>query len=220
MKWKLISDELKKVETFSKNLPYGSLFINKKYKKNLEWWVLGKMQRIVNKTKSRFPCYALDVEKNGEADFYISKNGKTIFKSIEITEVLKPGRKRSDEYKGKNVAEKNILNIWSSFYQRLEAKFKRNFGKDCWLIIYHNIRYAEITSNGSWHDTLLANMENIDFSSSKYEKIFVINSDGKAAVSIYPIRYVVYPELTDKSTFLDMLFIRDYNKLTHFLLHN
>jgi len=220
MKWKLISEEYKRVKNLFVAIPYGQIFINRKHKKDLEWWVSGKMRIIVNKTKSRFPRYALDIEKNGEPDFYISKNGETIFKKIEITEVLKPGRKRSDEYKGKNVIENNMLNIWSSFHERLKEKFKRNFGKDCWLIIYHNIRYADITSNGVWHDTLLANMEKIDFSKTKYEKIFVINAEGKAAVSIYPIKYVVYPELTDTYTFLDTLFIRNYDKLTDYLLNN
>lgn len=220
MEWKLISNELDRVESLFKNRPYGNLFIDRKYKKDLEWWILAKMRSIVNKTKSRFPRYALDIEKNGEPDYYISKNGKTIFKKIEITEVLKPGRKRSDEYKGKNEIENNKLNIWSSFHERLEEKFKKDFGKNCWLIIYHNIRYTDITSIGVWHNTLLANLENIDFSKSKYEKIFVINAEGKAAVSIYPIRYIVYPELTDTFTFLDTLYIGNYNKLTEYLLHN
>lgn len=220
MEWKLINNELQRVEALFRDKPYGTLFKDRNYKKDLEWWILGKMRSIVNKTKSRFPRYALDIEKNGEPDFYISKNGKTLFKKIEITEVLKPRRKRSDEYKGKNAIENNTSNIWSSFHERIAEKSKKDYGKNCWLIIYHNIRYTDITSNGVLHDTLLANMEKINFSKVKYEKIFVMNAEGKASVSIYPIRYVVYPELTDTYTFLDGLFIRNYKNLTDYLLHN
>ncbi|MCZ7616563.1 MAG: hypothetical protein M5T52_24130 [Ignavibacteriaceae bacterium] len=63
-------------------------------------------------------------------------------------------------------------------------------------------------------------MKKTNLSKSKYEKIFVINSSGKAAVSIYPIQYIVYPELTDTSTFIGSLYIRNYNKLSEFLLNN
>ncbi|MCZ7616564.1 MAG: hypothetical protein M5T52_24135 [Ignavibacteriaceae bacterium] len=115
---------------------------------------MGRFLKIVNKTKSRFPGFGLDIEKNGEPDFYISKNGKTLFKKIEITEVLKPGRKRSLEYKNKSRDANEVSNIWSSFHERLNEKFKRDFGDDCWLIIYHNIRYTDITSVGFWHNMM------------------------------------------------------------------
>lgn len=220
MKWKRISDELKRVDSLFRHKPFGTLIINRQFKKDLEWWILGRFQKIVNKTKSRFPKFGIDIEKNGEPDFYISKNGKTIFKKIEITEVLKPGRKRSYEYKNDKREKINAINIWSSFHERLSSKFNKNFGRDCWLIIYHNIRYSEITPYGVWHNTLLANMENFDFSSCRYEKIFVIDSSGKAAVSIYPIRYIIFPELTGTTTFIGKLFIRDYSKLTQYLLNN
>lgn len=218
--WKLIGVELKRVDKLFKAKPYGTLFIDRNYKKDLEWWILGRMRVIVNKTRARFPRFAVAIEENGEPDFYISKNGKTKFKKIEVTEVLKPGRKRSDEYKGKKTDKNNKQNIWATFHERLEEKFKKDFGKNVWLIIYHNIRYVEITPDGVWHNTILAKMKNVDFSKSKYEKIFVINSGGKAAVSIYPVRYIVYPELKRSQTLLGRLFIRDYNKLTDYLINN
>ena len=160
---------------------------------------------LLKKSKNIYPVYAIKTKPN-DPDFITYDINKNEFKPIEILEILTPNRERSKEYKDSiKIVEpylekiKIIDNPWSSFITNLHNKFLKFYQNNCWLLIYHDMHYVEITNIGFWHNTLLAEVEKwersntVDFKKCTYEKIFVIDATAKALVCIHPERSVIVP---------------------------
>lgn len=202
--------ELKRVLDLSKE-NRGEFVISREYKDDREWWILGHFVKLMKSNSKRFPTYAIKTKPN-DPDFLTYYKNKKSFKPIEISEILEPDRKRGKEYKRSveiitpYIEEvKKVPEVWSSFKERLKKKFQKIYEKDCWLLLHHNISYSKITGgSGFWHNTVLANIEEwmktgkIDFSKSTYEKIFVLNSSGKALIKIFPKFQIIAPERNNK----------------------
>jgi hypothetical protein len=155
---------------------HGEIFIDRKYKDDLEWLILGYMTRMLKLGEELLPVYA---EKTSppEPDFITYDRNKKLFSPIEITEVLHPNRKRGEEYKKeiengkieandkeKQNSEKNekentftLLDKkeWiQQVVERLRNKFSKRYRPDTWLLIYFNIPYFHIAHYGWWHITM------------------------------------------------------------------
>lgn len=203
-----IDEELKKVIALREEIR-GEFVISQKYKDQREWWVLGHFVNLLKESNSVYPIYAIKTKPN-DPDFITYDINKNEFKPIEILEVLTPNRERGKEYKdSEKIVEPFVEAIqkvekpWTSFIQNLNDKFLRIYQKNCWLLVYHNMDYGEISYNGFWHNTILANVELwkhsnlVNFSKCPYEKIFVIGNIKEALVSIYPEMKVLVPEILD-----------------------
>lgn len=194
----------------------GKVFTSRDYKKDLEWWVLLKLWHIFNLEKLPFPKFAKPFEKTTFPDFALSSDGINISNYIEVTEVLLPGRKRSDEYKNKKDFSNQTANekeIWISFERILKKKLTRQFEINTWLLLYHNVRYTHISNYGYWHNSILGKFQEYDFTKSRYEHILVIDASGQACVSLFPYLYIIRPEMDDEgTTIVDQYFVRTYDE--------
>ena len=138
---KEITNELHRVCQIIENIG-GNIYLDKKYKNDLEWWVLGKISKMLKKSGLSYSTYA---EKSDHPDFITFDNYKSKFKKIEITEVIHPIRKRSDEYVKnleiiKNVSKETIdISLWETLKTRINDKLLKFYGSDIWLFIYFNI---------------------------------------------------------------------------------
>jgi hypothetical protein len=174
------------------------------YKDQREWWILGRFKMILDMENfnDKFPDYA-DKLPEDHTDFVISYNGKKVFKYIQITEI--------PPIEITNICRFNDHDIWAHYTTIINKKLTYDFGKNNWLLIYFDIAYGKIYSNGFWHNVILEISRRIDFSFCKYEKIFVIDSKGDAAVSLYPYLFVIRPEWCSGATIIDQLFLRQDN---------
>ncbi|MGH2568657.1 MAG: hypothetical protein ACRDGA_09975 [Bacteroidota bacterium] len=202
-----IEEELKRVQLLQEQI--GIEFItSQKYKDQREWYTLGHFANLLKKCKDDYPVYAIKTNPS-DPDFITYAKHRNKFKSIEIVEILAPNRERTKEYieSAKLIEHQWKLielldNPWSTFISTLNGKFLKLYGTNCWLVIYHDISYSQITLFGFWHNTLLANVKKwieskkVDFDKCPYEKIFVIDANEKALVSIYPSLIVLVPERT------------------------
>jgi hypothetical protein len=202
-----IEEELERVQLLNKQIGV-EFFTSQNYKDDREWWTLGHFAGLLQKSNNASPVYAIKTNPN-DPDFMTYDDQKKEFKPIEITEVLTPNRKRTQEYKeSASIVEPHLREIeevenpWSTFISTLKRKFLKFFQENCWLVVSHDMSYGEITPFGFWHNTLLANVKKwresrvVDFDRCPYEKIFVIDSSEKALVSIFPSLVVLVPERT------------------------
>lgn len=200
---KKIADEFHRVLVLNQQV--GNEFvISGKYKDDREWMVLGYF--ISTLKNNNFPSPEFAIKTNPpDPDFLTFDFNSNKFKPIEVLEILAPGRKRGKEYKTGKFDEEFIKDPWTIFVRNLKKKFKKRYDEDCWLLIYHNIRVSRYAYYGFWHNILLANTKlwyeadnkySFNLKDSPYEKIFVVKSDGKAAVSIYPELTIIEPETT------------------------
>ena len=200
---KNIEDQL--FRTVKLNKQVGSDFlISSKYKDHREWWVLGHVTQLLKRNKWQFPKFALKTNPP-DPDFQTFDDHHKKFKPIEILEVLAPKRIRGKEYIRNEFDKSFISDPWSIFLENLRKKFLKRYEADCWLVVYHNVAVTRYSSSGFWHNIILANAEmwyrdennrSFNLAKSPYEKIIVIQSDGKAAVSIYPTLEIIEPERT------------------------
>lgn len=182
--------------------------ISRDYKDEREWWILGHMSRQLKKQGIQYPEFAKKTDPP-DPDFITYDKNKERFKQIEVCEVTTPGRKRGDEYRDndKNAVPFKFIEPvnqpWSSFINVLKKKFMKRYGKDCWLLVYHNMFFNEITDVGCWHDLIIENTKlwngkdneySINLQKSPYEKILVLNSKAEAMVEIYPNLLIITPE--------------------------
>lgn len=198
---KIIKSELNKVEKLIDQIN-GEVFLDRKYKNDLEWWILGRITSLLRGKGVDSPVYA-EKRDPPDPDFFTYSKRKKLFHPIEITEVIDSNRKRSKEYANKiyrkNHSEPNLV-LWNSLKNRLNDKFLKFYGKDCWLLIYFDIIYGHISLFGYWdrailnHITSWNNNKEINLKSSPYEKIYITNSSATALVQIFPKLITVIPE--------------------------
>jgi hypothetical protein len=128
---KNISEELKRVKELINNIN-GKIYQNREYKDDLEWWVLGKISEILKKHNMSYPAYA-EKKLPPDPDFKTYDNSRNIFKYIEITEVLDPNRRRSDEYKRENphneiiLADELNIELLQELKKRIEEKLLKRY---------------------------------------------------------------------------------------------
>ncbi len=198
-----ISKELKRVEKLI-NTINGKIFRNRRYKDDLEWWVLGKISEILKMSSLPYPIYA-EKKSPPDPDFLTYDKSRNIFKYIEITEVLEPTRKRSDEYR-EMPNEEIILEdepnakLSLELMERIKAKLLKRYGKNTWLFIYFDISYSSISPYGYWHKALMTNLKvwkenkEINLNDQIYKRIFITDAPAEALIQIYPKIQTIKPE--------------------------
>lgn len=183
---KTINIELKRVQNVFTSLDQEAIkkaHRNRIFGDDREWWILGKFKNILQTESIPFPDRASKLPQN-DSDFKLD-NGVI----VQITETVPNNLDSSD--------------AWSKFSTLLNNKFSHFFGKRSWLIIYFDILYSSISEYGYWHNYILKESLKLDFSNCPYEKIFVINASGEAAVSIFPYSFVIKPEWINGKTIID-----------------
>jgi len=175
-----------------------------KYKKDREWWLIGSMFKLLRANDKYCDAYALSQES---PDFNIKTVMQESEFNIEVCEVLHPGRKRGAEEKKefddgfwiKNVEDRKI-DIWKTLKSGLQNKLRKDYGNNCWLLIYHNIPMRHISNMGFWANLVCANIKewiadkSLDLQNCKFENIFIINSGADKLITIYPEFSIVYSE--------------------------
>jgi len=171
--------------------------VSEKHKVDREKFILFRFCELLKKSKQKYPTYAKAMNPP-EPDFhtFTSNSLTNLFKQIEIVENIHYNRKRRMREQNTDEFEYN-KNVWNSFSENLNKKFYKIYGKDSWLLMYHNIPASHISKYGFWINLVFANKEllskkgEIDFNKSPYEKIFVMSSGFDELVRIYPINEVV-----------------------------
>ncbi|MFO7447300.1 MAG: hypothetical protein R6W90_13100 [Ignavibacteriaceae bacterium] len=200
-----IEDEYLRVKKISKKK--GQTFLGSStHKDDREIFILGAFSELLSQGKQIVPKYFEKV-KPPEPDFHIFTSDKNFYKHIEIVENLHWGRKRGIEHRlpldrNKYLDDSNRCNIrvWYNFIKNINQKFTKHYGKNSWLVIYHNINIYHISSVGFWIN-IIFNMKDefvrrrlINFSNSTYEKIFVINAGLTELLTIYPEDKIIFSE--------------------------
>lgn len=200
---KQIINESERVQQLFNCLPGDEDHRGNKYKSEREWWVLGSLKKIFDGEYIEFPEFAVKLEEN-DTDFAISFDDKNIFKKIQITEIPPI----------ENMSKSNPLNkidIWKVYEEIIYKKLIANFGKNNWLVIYFDIRYSQITSIGTWHNTILNMSRKLTLPKHNYEKIIVMNPKGTAAISIFPYFFIICPEWRSNTTIVEGIIISKKN---------
>lgn len=177
-----------------------------KYKDDREIYVLGAFSELLSKGNHISPEYFKKLNPP-EPDFHTYDSDKKFYKQIEVVENMHWGRKRGNEDKvpldrNKYIDENNRckIRVWYSFIKNINQKFTKHYGKNCWLVIYHNININHISNVGWWINIIVYMKDEfvkrglINFSNSTYEKVFVINSGFSELVMIYPEDKVIFSE--------------------------
>lgn len=204
---KKISTELNRVQNLILRIR-GNIYKKREHKDDLEWWILGRVSQLLKQKGLHSPHFA-EKAMPPEADFITYGKDRKYFRPIEITEVLPPGRKRSQEYteatgRIRRIEKKETgIELWESLKGRIKKKLLRKYEENSWLLIYFNILYMNISMYGHW-DRAISNQVaswleagDIDFSNGNYERVYVIDSAGNALVCIHPEIEVIVPESTN-----------------------
>jgi hypothetical protein len=117
------------------NKHHGEIFLDRKYKDDLEWLVLGYVARILKINKLPYPTYAV---KQESPDFITYDNHNCLFAPIEITEILHPDRKRTDEYRQEKIETEK--------FKKLSKKERRE------IIENAKGELQEPDLRGKWHE--------------------------------------------------------------------
>ncbi|MCK9211676.1 MAG: hypothetical protein M0P61_12635 [Ignavibacteriaceae bacterium] len=181
-----------------------NFLISHGYKDDRDVYILGSFVELMKMGSQVFPEYFIKF-KPPEPDFHTYVSDKKFYKQIEIVENMHWGRKRGkedevsfDRSKYSEASKRCQIRIWYSFIKNLNDKFLKFYGKDSWLVIYHNINVFHISDIGFWINIIFGIKEEIekrglvDFSKSTYEKIFVLNSGFTELVQIFPDNRVIF----------------------------
>ena len=200
-----IKKEYVRVRKLSKEK--GQTFLcARKYKDDREIYVLGAFSELLSKGSHISPEYFNKVNPP-DPDFHTYDSDKKFLKQIEVVENMHWGRKRGNEDRvpldrNKYIGENNRcqIRVWYSFIKNINQKFTKHYGKNSWLVIYHNINVNHISNYGWWINIIVFMKDEfvkrglIDFGNSPYERIFVLNSGLNELVMIYPEDKVIFSE--------------------------
>ncbi|MFC1511832.1 hypothetical protein ACFL5H_01390 [Candidatus Latescibacterota bacterium] len=209
-------DEVKKL-----HVKVGDDFVTSRlYEENREWMVLCEAVIHLKNNGLIYPSYADKIKPSWKdtqpiPDFITYTESKEVFRPVEITEILEPDRKRTKEYREEQNKDfsveiiQQVKDPWKNFIKKFNDKINKRYFLDssqiqnCWLIMYHNMFYNQITEAGVWHDLVIENFKKFcankaidekQISSSSFEKILVINASFNAMVELYPDLHTITPE--------------------------
>ena len=200
----------------------GDEFVySQKYKDDREWWILCSFIKLYKRNINNYPRYA-EKRKPNDPDFLTFTDIENEFHPIEIVETITLDRKRGKEYQDHKLNKQTaIVSIepveqpWKSMIENIHKKYLKKYQKNCWLLVYHNMSYYEISHYGYWHNTILYNFQEwyasniIDYSKCPYESIYMINSSAKALVRSYPDLKVIIPEKRSNYTQIAKEFLNE-----------
>jgi hypothetical protein len=202
---KNIRDEYNRVCNLSKKLKHNFLKLGK-YKDDREIHILGAFVELMELGNYEKP-ELFNKYNPPEPDFQTYYSDRGFYKNIEIVENMHWSRRRGNE-KNKPFDRNKYLDpkqrckirLWYSFIKNLNNKFSKQYGKNTWLLMYHNISTFHISDVGFWIN-IIVGMKNeiekrgiVDFEKCTYEKIFVLKCDFTELVQIYPENKVIYSE--------------------------
>lgn len=196
---KNISNELNRVQKLIRDIN-GDIYLNQKYKEDLEWWVLGRFCKSLEKAGNKYPTYAIKRKNTNPPDFELYNINGEINNLIEVTETLIPGRRRSYEYRenfvnaeGLKADKKNLDSLLQRINDKLHSKFVNTD-----LLIHLNISIFKISNLGAWHWIIYnsikkwINEDNLNFDICNYNNVFILDSNGSRLFKVYPIYDLIY----------------------------
>lgn len=202
---KTIDSQLSRVEAIALT-SRREFLTSRHHKDDMEWWILGKSVILLRQAGGEFPTFAIK-QLPPQADFLTLDRTSRPLCYIEITEVLRRGRRRGDEYlttKGRaNNSNHEPSDPWQQIRMAIERKIKITYGDITWLLIYHNANHNRsllwheaILSQNHLHQWLQASIHLIPF-----KRILTMNPDANALVELHPQFTVIVPEPMFPQTF-------------------
>lgn len=202
-----IIKEVKRIKELQKQIG-KDLFVNEsKYKNELEILILGYYANLLKLSELTYPIYFEKRNNNNPPDFNIHDSNKNFIKYIEVTECLKPKRRRQQEYRNKEIQGKWEYNPENliSLLDRLNNKFLSKYTNTD-LIIYLDINIFHLSSVGFWHSLLQhyldkwVSEDKLDWKMCSYESVFVVDSNGERLLKIFPEFILIYtPDSIEKT---------------------
>ncbi len=203
-----IIEEVKKIKELQKQIG-KELFANEsKYKNELEILILGYYANLLKLSEMDYPVYFEKRDNNDPPDFDIFDSKEKLVNRIEVTECLKPKRRRHQEYKNKEHQRKweydpeNLV----SLLNRLNNKFLSKYSNTD-LVIYLDINIFNLSSAGFWHSLIEYYLEKwvsedkLDWTMCSFENVYVVDSNGERLLIIYPIFLLIYTPDSIEKTF-------------------
>ena len=197
---KIIKNELRRVTQFNKE-NFGEIYLSQKYKSDTEWWVLGKFCYCLENAQKMYPIFAHKRKNTNPPDFETFDNNNIPFGYFEITEVMKPGRKRSDEYKNNTIYnskafEYDIKNI-NELLICLNKKLKCQYTKTD-LIVRINVNINDFSKYGAWHWVVNNSIkkwiqdDKLNFDVCSFNNIYILDSNGERLFQIFPFCELIH----------------------------
>ncbi len=197
---KRISDEHARIDSYRFNLGSATFFNARQYKEDLEWLTLSSFSNLLRAAGRDAPEFAQKL-RPPEPDFQTYVDTRTLFRRIELTEVLRPGYRRGEFHRSLEMSGRKFWQIpephpqpWLSFLHVLRRKLAKSSGADEWLVIYHDMPASEFSDYMPWHDRVLSELKTwtqessftCDITRSRYDSIYVMDSGCVGMVRLYP----------------------------------
>lgn len=171
-----------------------------------EWWVLGKFAECLAAAQLPYPCFARRVP-SGSPDFETFAADGLPFAPIEVTEIIRPGRRRGQELREERPAKPLFWlfpqpdrDPFQSFRSVLAKKCTRGYGDHCVLLVYFNIWNFRFPIESPWPKNLLGEIaastqpgaSNPDYiKGCQFREIVILDPSGTSLVRIYPDRAIL-----------------------------
>ena len=194
-----ITEELKRIKDLQSQIGYDFFIYESKYKEEMEMLIVGYHSNLLKLSGLPYPIYVEKRNNQNPPDFNTYDIEGKLLNLIEVTECLKPNRKRHQEYKNnesRGKFEYNHDNL-ESLLNRLNKKFLSQYSNTD-LVIYININIHDISSLGFWHRIILNIVQTwisegkLDINKCSFDNVFVIDSNGKRLLKIFPEFDLIY----------------------------
>jgi hypothetical protein len=194
-----ITDEVKRINKLQKRINFDIFKYEGKHKNDLEILILGYYTNLLKLANLPYPVYFEKRNNQDPPDFNIYDSDRSFLKLVEVTESMKPDRRRQKEYWDNNVSIKNEYNISNldSLLSILKKKILAQYSNTD-LIIWNNINIHDISQNGPWHWIIFNRIKHwicntiIDLEKCQFENVFVIDSNAKRLLKLFPKFELVY----------------------------
>jgi len=192
MRWN-IGSEFETIE--GSRLEIGRLaFMSREHKKTREWYVLGAVQKLLAASGLDHPVFAQEKEP---PDFLTFRDDHTVWSPVEVTEVLPPGYRRHDYYRGRATkAFDRLKEPFQPLRAGIRKKARKRDDSTTTLLAYFNIgrlRFDDWLT--PFHTQLLTEHERNRFEGSDvFERVLVISSDFESLVELFPKWQVIKPD--------------------------
>jgi len=153
---KLISDESKRIKHLQNDIDIDIFRFESKYKNELEILILSYYADLLQRSDLPYPVYFEKRNNQDPPDFNIYDSNRSFMKLVEVTESMKPNRRRQKEYWANNVSIKNEYNKSNldSLLNILKKKILAQYSNTD-LIIWINIDILDLASCGVWHRIII-----------------------------------------------------------------
>jgi hypothetical protein len=197
---KRIADERARIDGYRFSIGPSDFFNDRQYQPDWEWLILSYLAGILETTGRPAPVFGEKLLPP-EPDFQTCSASGAPFRRIEVTEVMRPDRRRNQEHSDRAKSQQLLYDApdphptpWSSFHEVLRSKLDKPYALGTWLLIYHNMPSSEFEDFALWDERVLNTLRTwttdststCDITRSCYDSIYVVDAGGKGAVRLHP----------------------------------